>query len=279
MSKLKLSVGVILLVLVGALIGSLGTGLFIKQRSERFALGGPGPPEGAGFIIKRLAPRLDLTDDQRIEIEQLFDDYNEKILDVRSQYLPEIKKINDQIFSSLREKLNEEQIEKMEHLQSRIDRMHKRVPFRRRSHGKGPAHFREQPSAKELLDSMGEQLDLTPEQAELISPIIAESIEKKRNLFEGHRGMDRSERPMMREEMDRIDAQTEEDLAQILSEDQLEAYRGLPGREGFDKHGIGREGFGRRSRRGPPGFMDSPMPAAADAKHIIVQALKFAELV
>ena len=241
MSKLKLAVGVVLLILVGALIGSLGTGLFVKQRAERFALGGPGPPEGAGFIIKRLTHRLDLSAIQRSEIKQLIDEYNEKIFDVRSQYLPEIKKINDQVFTSLREKLNDEQKEKMDHLQERVDSMHERVPFRRRSSGKGPGHH---------PDSIREHLRLTQEQADQIRPIIAESTQKKEALFEGRGGTNRPERLQLRQEMDRIDTQTEEKLAQILSEDQLETYRNLPTRNRF----------GKRSGMGPPGFMERSLP-------------------
>lgn len=245
MSKLKLAVGVILLILVGALIGSLGTGLLIKQRAERFALGGPGPPEGAGFIIKRLARRLDLTDSQRAEIRQLFDDYNEKVSDIRSQYLPEMKKINDQTFSSLREKLNDEQKEKMDHLQKRVDRMHDRVPFRRRSFDR---------TLEQLVASMKEQLRLSQGQADRIHPIIAQSVEKRKAAFERYKGMDRPERYQMKHEMVRIETQTEEKLARILSEDQLETYRSLS---------IG-ERFGKRSRMGPPGFMDRPLPMDPD---------------
>ena len=241
MSKLKLAVGVILLILVGALIGSLGTGLLVKQRAERFALGGPGPPEGAGFIIKRLANRLDLTESQQTDIKALFDDYNERVFDIRSRYLPEIKKINDQTFSLLREELSDEQKGKMDRLQKRVDRMHKRVPFRRGRDDRTPRQF---------FTMLRERLKLTQEQADRIHPIIAECAGRKEAMFEKYRGMDQIERFQLRQEMDRVDAQTEEKLAKILSEDQLEAYRNLPTRNRF----------GKRSGMGPPGSMDRHLP-------------------
>jgi len=244
MSKLKLAVGVILLILVGALIGSLGTGWLVKQRTERLAVGGPGPPpEGAAYIIERLASRLDLTPDQRAEIKQVFDEYNEEIFDIRSEYLPEIKEATDRSFTMLREKLNDRQKAKLDHLQKSIDRRHKRISFRRGRHDGRPEQF---------LALLMERLKLSPEQAERVRQIVREGEEKRSALSGRHRGMFRRDMRQTRDERDRIDAETEEKLSQILSEDQLKTYRDLLPQNPFGRH----RRMGPRRHMGPSSPMD-----------------------
>ena len=247
MSKLKLAVGVILLLFVGALIGSLATGMLVKQRVERFAHGGP-PPEGAGRFLERLAERLDLTEDQRSEISELIDDYNDKIFGIRSQYLPEIKEATDETLSLLREKLDDRQKERLDRLKERVDHLHKRREPHRR--------MRSDRMAERFLDRLQQKLELSPEQAEKIRPIIAESMERRRAAMERFRGAgrDRSQALRLREEIGAIEAQTLEKLAQFLSEEQLEAYRSTPMRDRP----------GRRQMMAPRGRMQRHPPGGPD---------------
>ena len=105
MNKLKLAVGVTLVFLVGALAGSLGTGVYLKHRMEKFTVGRPGRPPRTAFLMRRLSRELDLTDAQRAEVKEIVEEYQEKIFAVRRKFLPKIKEITDQSFALIRDKL------------------------------------------------------------------------------------------------------------------------------------------------------------------------------
>jgi len=233
MSKFKLAVGVILLVVVGILIGSLGTGLLIKQRAERYALGGPGPPDQTAFIFGRLAQRLDLSDGQRKEIKQLFDDYGEEMLDIRSQYLPAIEEATEKTFSQLREELDSQQLERLDRLQQRIDHLHKRRHMRRERGGFGPRGDFEPERFFSMLD---ERLALQPEQAEQVRSLFEETMKMRRGLFARPGDPVVADRDQVRKEMDKLDKQMEERLSEILSEEQMAVYKSLPRMRPHGKH-------------------------------------------
>ena len=108
MNKLKLIVGVILVILVGALAGSLVTGIYYRHRIEQIASSGASHHRRKA-VIKRLSNRLDLTEEQRIEIGKIVKESQRRIFSILRDYLPEIREINDQSFALMKEKLNPEQ--------------------------------------------------------------------------------------------------------------------------------------------------------------------------
>jgi len=245
MSKFKLAAGVILLITVGILIGSLGTGLLIKQRADKYVPGGSGPPNEAAFVFGRLARRLDLSDSQRQEIRELFDEYNEEMLDIRSEYLPAIKKATEKTFSQLRGKLDSRQLKRLDRLQQRIDHLHKRKQMRR---GKAGPMSRGNLDPERLFKMLDERLDLTPAQAEQVRMIFQNVMKKRRALLSRPDESAMAERTMVREEMARLDGEVAERLSEILSEKQMEIYRSFPKMRPRGKHHM----------MGPPGGEKPP---------------------
>ena len=136
MNRLKLVIGVTLVFLFGALAGSLGTGLYLRQKMEQFERGRHGGPERAALLVKRFTHDLDLTETQQAEVKKIIEESEEKIMAIREQYRPEIKGIIDQSFALMREKLSPEQQIKLDKLHEKLERSRGPIPPERIVPGK-----------------------------------------------------------------------------------------------------------------------------------------------
>lgn len=127
MDRLKVWAGIVLVFLLGALAGSLTTGIFFKHKIERFSKGDRPPIKV--ILMKKLSDELDLTETQRVEIEGILDRLQAGLLDLRRQHRPEFEKLFDQGFGSIREKLNSEQKNRLDEIREELRRRHS---FRRK---------------------------------------------------------------------------------------------------------------------------------------------------
>lgn len=127
MNKLKVWAGIVLVFLLGTLAGSLATGIYFKHRIERFSKGERPPIKVV--LMKKLSHELDLTETQRVEIEEILDQLQAKLLDLRRKHRPEFEKLFDHSFGSIREKLNSEQKKEFDEIREELRR---RRPFRRK---------------------------------------------------------------------------------------------------------------------------------------------------
>jgi len=128
MNKLKLASGVMLVFLVGVLAGSLGTGIYYKNRVAKFEAGGPPVSERIKIVSGRFSDELDLTSEQKVEFEKIIKEAQEKILAIGRKSLPDIEKINEDTFASIKAKLTNEQKTKLETLLKRMQDVHDRFP-------------------------------------------------------------------------------------------------------------------------------------------------------
>ena len=127
MDRLKVWAGIVLVFLLGALAGSLTTGIFFKHKIEQFSKGDRPPIKV--ILMKKLSDELDLTETQRVEIEGILDRLQAGLLDLRRQHRPEFEKLFDQGFGSIREKLNSEQKNRLDEIREELRRRHS---FRRK---------------------------------------------------------------------------------------------------------------------------------------------------
>jgi hypothetical protein len=144
MNKLKLASGVLLVFLVGMLAGSLGTGYYYQKRVEKFEAGGPPVQERIQIILGRFSNELDLTDEQRTEFEKIVKESQEKIVALGNKFQPEIKQINDDTFTSIKNKLTDQQKAKLETLIKRMEDVHDRFPSGQRQQQRTPDQSRPQ---------------------------------------------------------------------------------------------------------------------------------------
>lgn len=110
-----------------------------------------------------------------------------------------------------------------------------------------PAQAQQQRRQREMdpeqrMQMLQEKLSLTDEQVAALQPIFAEHDAQRRALFESVR----DERQAMRDEMDAMRTELDEELASVLTPDQMTAFRELreENRQRFKQ--------GRGKKRGPP---------------------------
>ena len=115
----KLISGLLLVFVLGILVGSLGTGFYLKHRLAPFI---KEPRARKTFIMKRLSKELNLTSDQKAKIDPIVEQMIEKRREYYLKNRPEIKTIMDQGFAQIREELNEDQKKKLDGLREKFHR-------------------------------------------------------------------------------------------------------------------------------------------------------------
>ena len=111
MKKWKLIIGVALVFILGALAGSLGTQLYQRQWSERFW---KDPAARRAVFLQRLTTKLRLTEPQQKEFKAIVEEVDRKLASLRRESRAEVKKIIDESFTQMKEKLDPEQQKKLE---------------------------------------------------------------------------------------------------------------------------------------------------------------------
>ncbi len=259
MNKLKFAAGVILLLIVGMLAGSLGTGIYYKKRVERFKSGGPPVSERVGMILGRFSEDLRLTDEQRTEFEKIIKESQEELMSLGRSIFPEIEKINEKAFTAMKEKLTDEQkneleilIQKMEDVRKRFrnSQLYQKMPYQKPwlqdSRQKAPQQGMpggppqqagpeqiplQKPSESYFLREydmnfigmLKDRLNLSKEQEAKVSSIMEERAMKLGKLSEKY-WMDLAE----------IEKSLENGLSNILSKEQMEKYRADKGKRSFE---------------------------------------------
>jgi len=218
MNRLKVSIGVLLIFILGTLAGSLGTGLYIKHRIGAFVSGGP--PPLMHLLMRRMSHQLNLTKEQEAEIDKIVEQTHKEISAFRERYDPEFEKIIDKSFASIRETLDEEQKLKLDALREDLKERRGRIgpPGRH-----GPHHPHK--SGQHPFAVLKERLNLSEEQATKVGPIIEESIKKRRHAIRQQREQRLGRDGSMREELRAIQEDTERRLREILTDKQMEEYR------------------------------------------------------
>jgi len=215
MNRIKLVIGIILLLLLGAVAGSVGTGIYIRHRIEHIA---PGKPPKAHFLLRKLSRELDLTEAQQVEIGKILEESHTEISDLRRKFLPEIKEITDQSFALIKEKLNEEQKQKLDKLHGKLKRWRKRGHF-------PPPPIKKSP--EQVFSDINKRLKLSEKQKVEVHPIIVKGIEEQRRIIEKHETQRRQEMDLLRDEMKKHQESMKTRLDKILTKEQMRAYRKL----------------------------------------------------
>ncbi|MBN1848620.1 MAG: hypothetical protein JW932_08545 [Deltaproteobacteria bacterium] len=139
MGRIKLAIGLILVFLVGALGGVLGGQVYHIYRMERLVSYETSLNRRTDLLRESLTRRLELTEEQKTNIDKILRDSQEKIAFVRMNYLPEIKNISDQSLELMKAELNPEQRERLEELHVKLQERRAKALLRRdRREDNGP---------------------------------------------------------------------------------------------------------------------------------------------
>jgi hypothetical protein len=118
-NKWKLISGLLLVLVLGILVGSIATGFYLKHRFAPFARGSKAKET---FIIEKLSRELNLTPTQKAKVAPIVKQMIEKRREYYVQIRPEVKGIMDQGFSQIKQELNEDQKKKLDALREKYER-------------------------------------------------------------------------------------------------------------------------------------------------------------
>ena len=119
MKKWKLAIGVTLVFILGGLVGSVGTQLYFKHWSERFW---KDPSARREAFVQRLTKEIGLTEAQLKEFRAIIEEVDKKVVALRRERRAEIKRVLDEGFNRMKEKLNPDQQQKLEALKARHEK-------------------------------------------------------------------------------------------------------------------------------------------------------------
>jgi hypothetical protein len=128
MKRWRLVIGVVVVFILGVLVGSLGTQLYQRQWSERFW---KDPAERRALFLRRLTRELRLTEEQQKEFKVIIAETDKNLEALHRERRTEVKKILDESFSRMKEKLNPDQQQKLEELRAKHEARSKDVKRRR----------------------------------------------------------------------------------------------------------------------------------------------------
>jgi Spy/CpxP family protein refolding chaperone len=199
------------------------SGLIVRPMFAE-AKGRFGQPQSADDIMKTLTERLDLTPEQveavRPVIEEKVMKHNEiwgRSDTERKTRRAEMRKLRWNTEIRLSEILTDEQVDKYLEL-----KQEQRKGFKRGRHRGSWMKKGMYKNPAQVIERLSARLDLTEEQAAQAEPIIKESIEKRRAVFEKYREQGLKIRQAMRGEMKAISDATHAELSTILSDEQRE---------------------------------------------------------
>ncbi len=245
MSKFKLWIGIALVFILGSLAGSLGMGMYIQHRFERFVFEDSRPdhpphPPMMRLLMRRLDKELDLTETQRHEIENLMNQTFENIHSVMREKHPELERLAEENLARIKEKLNAEQKEKLDRLKL-FEKMKKRFQHK---HSFRPGFSDEKIDG--IFMELKERLKFNEAQEKEIQPIVKESLTNRKKIVESYLRQNLRNRNAMRNEMHELQETVEKQLEDLLSEEQMNTYREIQEER--------RHMFEGMERQGPPGF-------------------------
>lgn len=127
-NKLKVSVGVLLVFVLGIVAGSFGTQAYLKYRASHFVQ--RGSEARAERFLGRLSRDLDLTETQQAEIGKIVRESHQKLAQISQRCQPEIRGIIEHDFGMIREILTDEQREQFDRFQKRFHQRGRHRMFR-----------------------------------------------------------------------------------------------------------------------------------------------------
>jgi len=122
MKNWKLLTGLVLVFAFGLLVGSFGTGVYIKHR---FVPPKRDPSAVRAFLLKKFSHKLDLTEEQKNEFKKLIDQAGDKLDDHFRKSHSEIAEIVEPGLSEMREILSPDQQKKFDEMIERFKRHRK----------------------------------------------------------------------------------------------------------------------------------------------------------
>lgn len=118
MTRWKLIIGIALVFILGALAGSIGTGYYLKNRYPPRITD---PKAKKTFILEKFSKELNLTQDQKIKVENILEQIEKK----RQEYLLKNRAEIETLMDQMRKELNSDQQKKFDALREKFEKRRK----------------------------------------------------------------------------------------------------------------------------------------------------------
>lgn len=121
MNKLKIVIILALVLLVGICAGALGTRMYLGHQLEGFhSTRSRTPDDRVKKIVTRLVDDLRLDAAQTVEVEKLVTKMEARATAIRVSYQPELRKVYEEGFQRINERLADEQKKKLQARQEKL---------------------------------------------------------------------------------------------------------------------------------------------------------------
>lgn len=188
MKKTKVIAGLVLIFLSGILVGGFTFSVYVKKHVQDIMHGGP--EFRNRMILGLYEDKLDLSESQRTQVTEIFNETNSQLFDIFENQKPEIEKIIETRTTRMKTILNPEQQKTLdeihamlkEHFERQIDRHHRHRKHRAEKDGPETALSSRSSHHKKTsaISKIVEELSLSPEQKRHIEE-IQEKAEKDIN--------------------------------------------------------------------------------------------------
>jgi len=128
MNKTKLTVGIILIFVLGGLAGALAVQLYQRHEFRDAHRRHRTTEERVAFIMKRLDRDLDLSESQTAAIRPIVEANEKAVSEIREQVGPEIRSIIDRAFAEIRQKLDPAQQRELDRIRERMKNLRQQPP-------------------------------------------------------------------------------------------------------------------------------------------------------
>ncbi|MDY0377448.1 MAG: hypothetical protein RBR01_03335, partial [Desulfobacterales bacterium] len=122
MKKWRLIAGILLVFILGLVVGSWGTGMYLRNRLDRFR---ENPETRKTSIMDRLNRRLGLTDAQRSAFESIVNETEQKVGKSFEKHEAEMKGFIEESFAQMARILSPEQRKKLDALRQELEKRRK----------------------------------------------------------------------------------------------------------------------------------------------------------
>jgi len=187
-----------------------------------------GPARSADQVLEQMKERLSLTEEQAAAIQPIIEDKVNRMNEIRENAGTDrrgVRTIMQRIRWDTQVKLNEfltdEQVDKYLQLRQEQRRQMPRGKFRGGKMRGGWMSRGANRTPGQVMERLNARLDLTEEQSAALEPIIRESIDKRRAVFDKYREQGQNVRQSIRAEMQSIGDETHDRMAAILTEEQI----------------------------------------------------------
>jgi len=215
MNKAKLSIGVFLIFFMGMCAGYLGSVYYFKYLENKLYSGDLNADDKSFVLLKKLSERLDLTEVQKHEVNKIIQQSEQMTFNVRRNYLPEMEAITERSLLLIRQKLNKNQIQKLDDLYKYLEDLHNRAA--------AELILSEKTAINELLE-IKNLLNLTKAQEEKVQKLLGEYKKNRQEIINDYNKEGESGFLILKREIRLLDNSIEVRLLDTLSEDQMKIY-------------------------------------------------------